>query len=470
MTPVVPAASYSPRLRTALVLTGAGTAGAYQAGVLRALTEAGVKIDVIAAHGPGVANAILTSVDGAARLGDAQGPWTSPNLTKAYRWRAGLRFAVGGMLTALAALLLPLIVLIVAAGIYGMALLASLASLPGIGADLMHAYTVTLDILFHPPILPTVIPRLMVLSLLVTGFVLALAAWRARRMRGSRRRVSGAVWWQLLGAPIDATEPTRSLTAAIWSLVRGASTETTPSRFDIGRHYVDLLTENFGQPGFCDVVLGLHDLDARRDLMFAVLPEARLSLFAAKRAVGGAREAEAIDLTTPMRDHLAELIAGAFQLPGATAGQAVTFPAEHYWQGETHRLCDRPELVHRLVDEVIGLGAEQIIFISAAPPAGVPHALGPQPGDARGRAGEWQRSIETAVLDDALALSGPRFSGVFVIRPAHNPIGPFQFSGTYDEASDRVRSLTDLQQQGYEDAYRVFIEPVVASGERIDTI
>ena len=470
MTSVVPVASYSPRLRTALVLTGAGTAGAYQAGVLRALTEAGVKIDVIAAHGPGVANAVMTSVDGAARLGDPHGPWTSPNLTRAYRWRLGLRLAGGGILFALAALLLPLIVLVVAAGVYGAALLASFANLPGIGADIMRAYTVILDILFHPPILPTVIPRLMVLCLLVVGAVLAGAAWRARRMRRSRRRISGATWWQLLGSPIDVSEPTRTLTNAVWSLVRGASTEAMPAAAEIGRLYVDLLTENFGQPGFCDVVLGLHDLDARRDLALAVLPEARLALFAAKRAVAGAREAEAIDLTTPMRDHLAELIAGGLHIPGATTGQAVTFPAEHYWQGETHRLCDRPEIVHRLVEESIGLGAEQIIFISAAPPASVPHALGPQPGDLRGRAGEWLRSVETAVLDDAITLSAARFSGVFAIRPTHNPIGPFHFSGTYDESSDRMRTLADLQQQGYEDAYRVFIEPVVASGERVDTI
>ena len=38
--------TYSPRLRTAVVLCGAGTAGVYQAGVLRALAEAGVKIDL----------------------------------------------------------------------------------------------------------------------------------------------------------------------------------------------------------------------------------------------------------------------------------------------------------------------------------------------------------------------------------------------------------------------------------------
>jgi len=463
-------ASYSPGLRTALVLTGAGTAGAYQAGALGALSEAGVKIDVIAAHGPGVANAIMASVDGAARLSDAAGPWTSPALLGAYRWRAALRAAGAGILFALAVLLLPLLVLIVAALVYAASLVASLVSLTGAAAWLVKAYDVILDLLFHPPILPTVIPRLIVLCLLVTGGVLAGAWWQARRLRRSRRRMSGAMWWQLFGAPIDSSEPARTLTSAVWSLVRGASTETAPPAAEIGRHYVELLTENFGQPGFCDVVFGLHDLDARRDVILAVLPEARLSLFAAKRPVAGAREAEAIDLATAMRDQLADLVAAAVQLPGATAGQAVTFPADHYWQGETHRLCDRPELVHRLVEEVIGLGAEQVIFISAAPPAGLPHALGPQPADLRGCAGEWQRSVETAVLDDAVALSTARFSGVFVIRPAHNPIGPFQFAGTYDEACDRVRLLADLQQQGYADAYRMFIEPVVAAGERVETI
>ena len=35
--------AYSPRLRTALVLTGTGTSGAYHAGVLKALGEAGVQ-------------------------------------------------------------------------------------------------------------------------------------------------------------------------------------------------------------------------------------------------------------------------------------------------------------------------------------------------------------------------------------------------------------------------------------------
>jgi hypothetical protein len=81
--------------------------------------------------------------------------------------------------------------------------------------------------------------------------------------------------------------------------------------------------------------------------------------------------------------------------------------------------------------------------------------------------GEIVRSIETAALDDAAHAAGARFSGLFVIRPDHNPIGPFDFSGVYDEASDRRRAIGELMQQGYADAYRQFIEPVAAVGERI---
>src|SRR4051812_49950876 len=68
---------YSPQRRTALLLTGTGTAGAYHAGVLRALHEAGVKIDIIGANGVGVIGALFAAVDGAPRLWDANGFWQS---------------------------------------------------------------------------------------------------------------------------------------------------------------------------------------------------------------------------------------------------------------------------------------------------------------------------------------------------------------------------------------------------------
>ena len=59
ITPDAPDRQYSTRLRTALVLTGSGTAGAYHAGVLRALHEAGVKIDLVAGRGVGAVGALL---------------------------------------------------------------------------------------------------------------------------------------------------------------------------------------------------------------------------------------------------------------------------------------------------------------------------------------------------------------------------------------------------------------------------
>ena len=79
---------YTPHLRTALVLTGTGTAGAYHAGVLRALHEAGVKIDLMAGRGIGVVGAMFGAVDGGARLWDTDGLWRSPGVGW-MGWRCG---------------------------------------------------------------------------------------------------------------------------------------------------------------------------------------------------------------------------------------------------------------------------------------------------------------------------------------------------------------------------------------------
>jgi hypothetical protein len=87
----------------------------------------------------------------------------------------------------------------------------------------------------------------------------------------------------------------------------------------------------------------------------------------------------------------------------------------------------------------------------------------------RGRAGEHLGAFEAAGLRDALEQFDGRFAGLFAIRPAHNPVGPLDFRGVYDERSDRVQALAELVDRGYEDAYRQFIEPIVgAGGERME--
>jgi hypothetical protein len=220
-------------------------------------------------------------------------------------------------------------------------------------------------------------------------------------------------------------------------------------------------------------MLGVHDLDARRDLVAAVLAPQWRSAFGQRRVGAGPREAESFDLVDGQEDHrtlVVDLVAGGLRLPVASAPHEVTFPDKSYWQGETHRWCDRPELVSRLIDEVARVGVEQVILVGAASPAATPHDMRAKALDFRTRMGETLRSVETAAFQDAWALASSRFSGVFAIRPSHNPIGPFDFGGVYDESSDRRRTVAELVQQGQDDAFRQFIEPVVAAGERVAEI
>jgi hypothetical protein len=463
-------ATYSPRLRTAVVLCGAGTAGAYQAGVLRALTEAGVKVDLLAAHGVGVLTALCGAVDGSARLWDPAGPWMSPRLRRAYRWRDALRLGAVGLVAAGLLILSPLLVIIFATAMYALSLFAGLVNLPSVSARLIALFQRSITVLFNPPIIPTIVPRAVVLASVMVLLVLAASAVRTIRHDRSRRRWRGAFWWRLVGSPLAAEEPEGALVDALWGLVRGASTAPRPSAAEIGRRYVDLLVDNFGQPGFREVLIGVHDLDGRRDLIGSVLPPDLRAEFAMRRQAARPREAEIVDFTGPQRGLIVDFLAGALRLPVASAPHLAEFPAESYWRGESHRLCDRPELATRLIEEIGVAGIEQVILVSPAPPAAVPHGMRLKPLDLRGRIGELLRSVETAAFQDAASAAATQFSGVFVIRPNHNPIGPFDFGGAFDEASDRRRTVAELLQQGYEDTYQQFIEPVVAAGERVEVI
>ena len=98
---------YSPRLRTALVLTGTGTAGAYHAGALRALHEAGVKIDLVAGRGIGAIGALFVAVDGAPRLWADKGFWRLPGVESLYGWRTVPRLIVAALAISAAIVAVP---------------------------------------------------------------------------------------------------------------------------------------------------------------------------------------------------------------------------------------------------------------------------------------------------------------------------------------------------------------------------
>jgi hypothetical protein len=455
----VSAPAYSPRLRTALVLTGTGTSGAYHAGVLKAFGEAGVKVDIAAGHGMGAVSAAFAAVDGAAKLHDAQGLWRHPALARAYTWRRGLRVAGGALLIAGALVAAPLLLLAVTLAVYLVSLVLSLASLTGAAAATTRAYHAMLDAAVAPDALPTVMPRAVVLVLIVTLAVLVASWWLARRS-ARRRRVRGAFWQRVVGAPLSNARLFDVVTTQLWELVRGLVTAPRPALPEFGRRYVELLSENLGQPGFRELLLTAHDVDARRDISVTLLAEPHRAAFHARRSDGQPREGETIDLGGVQRDAIATALEAALSVPLVTAPAFLAYPADSYWRGETHRLVDRPGCLLHLLDEAAAAGAEQAIIVSAAPlPAG-PHQLRGAPADIAGQTGEVLRGIESASLAEAERVARARFASSFVIRPSYNPIGPFEFEGTDDEASDRRMTIAELMARGYQDAYAQFIEPV----------
>jgi hypothetical protein len=458
-------AAYSPERRTALILTGTGAHGAYHAGVLRALQEAGVKIDVLAGHGVGAGSAALAALDGAARLWDPSGIWRSRSAAGLYGWRWPIRAAAAIGVVLLTILLTPIAVLLVGLVVYLAGFVLEMLQVRA-GATMVSMYSAWLQSAFAGPNLPTTVPRaatfavLAIVGVLVAGGVMAVK-------NGGGRRARGGLWWRVLGAPVTAVSARDWFATAIWDRIRGAAPVARPSMATLGRRYSEMLLENLGQPGFRELLLVATDLDARRDIVAALLAESHRRDFLAPR-VGRDRRSEVLDLAGVGRDHVLDLVLAGLTPTLVCDAHPIVFAPDSYWRGETHRGCDRPGAIHRVLEEVAAAGARQAIVVSAVAPVDAPHHLRSPRLDLRGHFGDSQSVAEAVALRDALEAMSLHFEAIYVIQPAHNPIGPYDVAGAYDEASDRRQDLSELVERAYEDAYRQFIEPVVgASGEHL---
>lgn len=413
-----------------MVLCGTGAHGAYHAGVLRALQEVGVKVDVVAGHGIGAAGAAIAAIDGASHLADANGLWRDPRVASLYGWQARLRAAMWSAAGAVTILLIGLI--LVAADVAPWTNASWSAAVIGVAA-------------------------------LAAGGAAVLALLPGT----GKRRASGSFWWRLFGAPVDAEPVRRMFADAIWNVIKGATPVAVPGWTALGRRYAEVLQENLGQPGFRELVIVATDLDARRDLVASMLREPYQQEFIAPQG-GRDRRSEILDATGVGRDHLMDVIASALTPPAICEPHAIAFAADSFWRGEVHRGCDRPGAVVRLLEEVAAAGVTQAIIVSAIATTDAPHRLRVPRLDLRSRLGEFQAAAETAALRDALETAKLHFDATFVIAPAHNPVGPFDLAGAYDDASDRRQEVVELMERAYEDAYHQFIEPVVgASGDHL---
>jgi len=454
--------SYSPQLRTAVLLTGHGTGGAYHAGVLRALHEAGIKIDVMSGRGIGVVGALFAAIDAGVKTWEEGGVWRRRPPVRMYEWRRPLQLALMLVLAALAILGVPLVVLATGLLAYPLSFLVQMVSVDA-GWRLASAYSSTVAAAFAPNALPTVVPRLVTLLFAIAFILLAVAAFRRRPIAsaasGAAHRDRGRWWARIVGAPWSAEPGLRHIRSSLWHLFRGPTSAKEPAPPELSRRYAELLFDNLGQPGFRELILATLDVETRTDLIFAALSETRRQAFF-QRGHG-----DLIDLSGIGRSQVLDALAAAVVIPVLTEPHVIAFSPESYWKGEAHRIGDRVSSVPRLLEELSAAGVDQVIVVCPDSDRPEPHRLTTPTGSLRSRVAEQFAAGDTTVVRDVMVSHRKRFKGLFLIQPAHNPIGPLDFDGTYDVRSDRYQSLGELMDRGYEDAYRQFIEPVVGGAD-----
>lgn len=464
---------YSPKRRTAVVLTGSGASGAYHAGVLKALDETGVKVDLLVGSGVGTVGAALGAVAGGARLYGPGGFWEDVAWGSFYRLRAVLRVAALLLACSFLVFVLPVLAALVAGLLFPLVLVADLA-VPGLEMKLLPAGWSAAAL--RTPFLAALSLPIFLLALVALLHVLRVA------LRDRRRVAEG------FESILDATPARERLAEALWEAARGAAPAggRTPAAAEIGRLLVALAAENLGQPGFRELVLRCADLDTGGPLVLGLLDDRhRQAFFSARR---GARNTTVLDLRAPGHDALAfDAVFAGLLPPLAAPVHRLAFPRGGPHGGEVHRIGDGGLVAGCGIAEALAAGAEQVLVVSAVPEEAAlpPRRRGPlaladaavatlerRAVDEDVRAAERiNRMVETLGhrTEDGGAWQDPASGRVFrsvalwVVRPDHRSLGPLELDGARDPRSEVLETPDDLLERGHRDAYRLFVEPVVGA-------
>jgi len=471
---------YSPKRRTAVVFTGTGVSGAYHAGVLRALDESGVKIDLVVGSGAGCIPAAFAAVAGGPRLYGPQGFWDEAGWSSFYRLRPALRAAVLLLAMSFGVFLLPLALAVLAGLLFPLGLLLDVVA-PS-AAQALFGWLQAVPALLRTPYLAAL--SVPVFALSVTAVVAVAAAFVRRRRRFA----------EAFESPLDARPGRSRLSRLLWEVSRGSAISTdAPSREELGRRYVGLLAENLGQPGFRELILRVADLELGAALPFVVLQEPHRAAFSAARArdarTRGSGPAGAIDLAVPGYDSLFfDAVMTGLLPPLVTPLARVSFPKGGPFPGETHRLTDATLAPGSGLADALEAGAEQVILVSAVPEAAA------TPSRRRGlgatadallalqERGSVEADVATAETvtrmvetlghrtpDGGRGWQDPangrvwRDFALYVIRPERRSVGALELDGSQDPATEVIETPEDLAERGFRDAYRLFVEPVVGA-------
>lgn len=454
---------YSPKRRTAVVFTGTGTTGAYHAGVLRALDESGVKIDLVVGSGVGAIAAAFAAVGGGAGLYGKGGFWEGAGWRGFYRVRPSLRVALSLLGVSFAIFALPVLLGLLLGFLFPLLLIADRVS-PGAASRVLSALWVAPEALSGPYLAAQAVP---VFALAMLAMVVLASVYSRKRGRLA----------EAFEAYLDAEPGLDRLRRGLWEIARGAALSGAPaSEAELGRRYVALLSENMGELGFRELILRVADLDRGRSLGFALL-----------RDEGSLRARDdMVDLRGPGQDALLfDALATGLLFPVAMPLRRVTFPKGAVHAGETHRLTDAALVPGCGIEEALFAGAEQVVVVTGTPEEAAPptRRRGPLARiDATLRALEQQATAEIEATERTTRIVktlGHRVSGgrgawedpatgqvarevdLWVIRPHRRTLGPTELDGASDPATEVLQTTDDLVERGFRDAYRQFIEPVV---------
>jgi hypothetical protein len=458
---------YSPKRRTALVFSGSGSTGAYHAGVLRALDESGVKIDVVVGSGIGVVTAAFAAVGGGPKLYGPGGFWEGVRWASFYRLRRALGLALALLGISFCVFALPVVLGLLLGILFPVVLIADRVW-PGVASRVLSLVWVAPEALSGPYLAAQAVP-VFALALL------AIAVAGGLYLR-DRRRFSEA-----FESLLDAQPGLERLKRGLWEIARGAALSGgPPSEAELGRRYVSLLAENLGEPGFRELVVRAADLDGSAVQSFALLEDDGDGAAPPR----GGTLVDAVDL----RRHgslLFDALATGLLCPLALPLRRVAFPKGAPHAGEVHRLTDSTFAGGSGISEALAAGAEQVIVVSGVPETASPLARrrGPRARiDAAVRALERRAAEE---IDDTFRLNrivgtlGRRGGGgrgawedpatgrtyrevdLWAIRPVRRTLGPMELDGARDPATEVAHATEDLLELGFRDAYRQFVEPVV---------
>ena len=471
---------YSPKRRTALVLTGSGTSGAYHAGVLKALDESGVKVDLVVGSGVGAIAAVFGAAAGGPKLYGTGGFWDDVTGRSFHRLRPLLVFTAGLLGASFAVFLLPLALALLAGVLFPIVLIVD-RLVPGWPSRVLGPLWIGTEQLSGPYLAALALP---VFGLAVVGLIGLVTVYFKDRRR----------FPEIFETFTDVGPGIARLRRGLWEIGRGPAVGmAAPSERELSKRLVGVLSENLGQPGFRELIVRTADLETGRALPFVLLGDERRAAFAAARSPSGRWRVEglpgAIDLRAPGYAELLfdAAVTGLIPPVGAPL-RRVAFPKGGLHAGEVHRLTDASLAGGAGITEALAAGAEQVIVASAVPSEAT---LPPRRRGLRSRfdavlgtlergaierdlqgAERINRMVETLghrTEDGGRAWQDPatgrvyRAFTLYVVRPERRPLGPLELDGARDPATEVLATPADLLEQGYRDAYRMFVEPVVGA-------